>query len=465
MPSKFLAELSNDFKQLFETEIGYDVIIYAGETPNVKEIHAHSNILCIRSQYFHTAFSNKWAKKINGKFILKKPNIMPHIIEIIIRFIYCGNIELKNLQVEDMLKLLLAADELNIQQLSSYIQEYLIENNADFLRQNPSEILEIIFHERNAFEILCDFCVERICAEPKNWFNSDKFLSLKPSLLELLLKSTDLKMNEIEIWEKILNWCFAEQKVENDPTKWSKDDEEKIKESLKRFIPLIRFYDIEPEDFFYRVYNFKKILPKDLIHNLLEFHVVPNQKPKSDVLPSRFSKLGSSLLNSKVIPLFASWIDRKDPSYNYENLPYDFKLLHKSNQNFNNGFNATSFHRDCDNKGATIWIAKIQDSTQLIGGYNPLDWNGNCGSKSTDDSFLFNFTDITNITTARLGYVSTSIGAVYCKNNQGPSMGNLYCSNSNNWIYGVNGDCYPQLGISANITVEDVEVFQVIKRQ
>ncbi|CAB4392725.1 unnamed protein product [Rhizophagus irregularis] len=343
MPSKFLAELSNDFKQLFETEIGYDVIIYAGETPNVKEIHAHSNILCIRSQYFHTAFSNKWAKKINGKFILKKPNIMPHIIEIIIRFIYCGNIELKNLQVEDMLKLLLAADELNIQQLSSYIQEYLIENNADFLRQNPSEILEIIFHE--------------------------------------------------------------------------------------------------------------------------QFHVVPNQKPKSDVLPSRFSKLGSSLLNSKVIPLFASWIDRKDPSYNYENLPYDFKLLHKSNQNFNNGFNATSFHRDCDNKGATIWIAKIQDSTQLIGGYNPLDWNGNCGSKSTDDSFLFNFTDITNITTARLGYVSTSIGAVYCKNNQGPSMGNLYCSNSNNWIYGVNGDCYPQLGISANITVEDVEVFQVIKRQ
>ena len=63
MSSKFLAELSSDYKRLFETEIGYDVIIYAGEEQNMKEIHAHSNILCIRSQYFRAAFSNEWAKK------------------------------------------------------------------------------------------------------------------------------------------------------------------------------------------------------------------------------------------------------------------------------------------------------------------------------------------------------------------------------------------------------------------
>ena len=60
MSSKFLAELSSDYEKLFETEIGYDVIIYAGEELNVKEIHAHSNILCIRSQYFRAAF---WRKK------------------------------------------------------------------------------------------------------------------------------------------------------------------------------------------------------------------------------------------------------------------------------------------------------------------------------------------------------------------------------------------------------------------
>ena len=85
MSSEFLVELSNDYERLFETEIGYDVIIYAGEEPNVKEIHAHSNILCIRSQYFCSAFSNEWAKKRDGKFIIRKPNISPQLFNIILR--------------------------------------------------------------------------------------------------------------------------------------------------------------------------------------------------------------------------------------------------------------------------------------------------------------------------------------------------------------------------------------------
>ena len=85
MSSKFWAELSSDYEKLFEEEIGYDVIIYAGEDQNVKEIHAHSNILSIRSQYFRTAFSNEWAEKNDGKFILKKPNISPHLFNIILR--------------------------------------------------------------------------------------------------------------------------------------------------------------------------------------------------------------------------------------------------------------------------------------------------------------------------------------------------------------------------------------------
>ena len=79
MSTNFLAELYSDYEKLFEKEIGYDVVIYAGEEPNVKEIHAHSNILSIRSQYFHMAFSNEWAEKKDGKFIFRKPNISPNL--------------------------------------------------------------------------------------------------------------------------------------------------------------------------------------------------------------------------------------------------------------------------------------------------------------------------------------------------------------------------------------------------
>src|SRR5438477_8914853 len=180
MSSKFWAELSSDYEKLFETEIGYDVIIY------------------------------------------------------------CGNIELKNLQGPDVLKLLIAVDELNIQPLISHVQEFLIEHKTEFLQQNPTGILETVY-QHETFTDLWNFCLEVICKEPKILFNSDNFINLKAPLLELLLKRDDLDLNEIEIWENLfilLKWCFAQQNMTNDLTKWGKEDITKIERSLHRFIPL-----------------------------------------------------------------------------------------------------------------------------------------------------------------------------------------------------------------------------------
>ncbi|EXX66608.1 hypothetical protein GLOIN_2v1611857 [Rhizophagus irregularis DAOM 181602=DAOM 197198] len=460
MSSKFLAELSNDYEKLFETEIGYDVIIYAGEEQYVKEIHAHSNILSIRSQYFRSAFSNEWAEKKDGKFIFKKPNISPQLFNIILRFIYCGNIELKNLQGPDVLKLLIAVDELNIHPLISHIQEFLIEHQTEFLYQNPTGILETVY-QHETFTDLWNFCLEKICEEPKVLFDSDKFIDLKAPLLELLLKKDDLNMDEIEIWENLLKWCFSKQNVKNEPSKWNKEDITKIERALYRFIPLIRFYDIEPTDFFYKVYCYKDILPQDLIHKLLEFYIVPNMKPKNNLTPSRKPGIKSTLIESNHVPIFASWIDKKDSShYNRKNIPYDLKLLYRSSQD---GNDTNSFHRNCDNKGATIWIAKIKNSTQLIGGHNPLNWDQSQSWKTTADSFLFNFTNGKNVSTAKMSYVNNQNYAVYCANSYGPTMGDLYCCN-NNWFYDNNRERYPKIGIPANFEVEDYEVFQVIKK-
>src|SRR5438046_2297805 len=204
----------------------------------------------------------------------------------------------------------------------------------------------------------------------------------------------------------------------NDLAKWSKVDITKIERSLHRFVPLIRFYDIGPTDFFYKVYCYKDILPQDLIHDLLEFHIVPNMNPKINVAPPRKPnlnvKLDSNLIELNHIPLFSSLNYKKESShYNKKRIPYEFKLLYRSSRD---GRGTVSFHRNCDNKGATIWIAKVQGSTQLIGGYNPLDWNGNGVWKSATDSFIFNFTDGKNLSTAKLGYVNNDYAnyALHC---------------------------------------------------
>ena len=85
MSFEFSQELINDYEKLLEIDKECDVIIYAGENENTKEIRAHSLILCIRSQYFRAAFSNEWANKKDGKFILNKSNISPQEFKIILR--------------------------------------------------------------------------------------------------------------------------------------------------------------------------------------------------------------------------------------------------------------------------------------------------------------------------------------------------------------------------------------------
>src|SRR5436853_2519002 len=139
------------------------------------------------------------------------------------RFIYCGSIELTNLQGPDVLKLLIAVDKLSIQPLISHIQEFLIEHQSEFLHQNPTGILETVY-QHETFTDLWNFCLEKICEEPKILFNSDKFINLKAPLLELLLKRDDLNMDEIEICESLLKWCFAQQNIKNDPAQLNKED-------------------------------------------------------------------------------------------------------------------------------------------------------------------------------------------------------------------------------------------------
>jgi hypothetical protein len=77
-------DVAKDYERLFETEEGYDVIIYASEDGS-REIHAHSFVLRTRSQYFRTEFSNESLVRRDGRFILNIPNISPQLLIKIIR--------------------------------------------------------------------------------------------------------------------------------------------------------------------------------------------------------------------------------------------------------------------------------------------------------------------------------------------------------------------------------------------
>ncbi|RGB42265.1 hypothetical protein C1646_810101 [Rhizophagus diaphanus] len=448
-------EVIDAYDKLFENDEGYDVIIYAGENENMEELHAHSIILRIRSQYFHAALSNEWAKKKDGKFILEKPNVFPNVLKVIIRFIYCGKIDLTILEGPDLFRLLMAVDELNIQYLIPRVEKHLIKYQYEFLYQNPLRILQTIY-QNESFTSLVDFFFNKIC---ENFVNSDKFITIQPHLLEFLLKRDDLHLEEVDIWDNLMRWIFAQHpNIPKDITKWNNEEVMIMERTLNRYIPLIRFYHISLKDLYDKVYPLKELLPKNLIDNLFKF---PNEKTNIDKLPRR-TKYDSVIIEFRHFALFASWIDKISNVYSRK-IPYSFNLLYRASRD---GDTIKTFHEKTDNLGASIVVAKIKNTNQMIGGYSPFDWSGFALWKATADSFIFSFEDYNNIETGKIGRVTNKKYAIYGHNNCGPVFGvnnNVSCDIMvrSNGKWSSEPHAYPDIGIPGNYEVENYEVFRV----
>ncbi|GBC03015.1 hypothetical protein RclHR1_04930012 [Rhizophagus clarus] len=443
MSFDYSQEAISDFEKLLEFDEEYNVVIHAGEKENIKEIHAHSNILRIRSQYFCTAFSDELVKKEDGKFIFNVPNISPQLFKIILRFIYCGKIDLAKLRGSDVLKLLIAVDELKIQTLILCIQEYLTKHQHEFLQQNPIEIFETA-----------------------TLFKSSQFINLKASLLEILLKRDDLSLDEIDIWDNLIKWCFSQHpSIQQDVKKWNKEEIAIMERTIHRFIPLIRFYHISSGDFIAKVYPFKKMIPEDLIDNVLAFHMSQDKQLNIDKPPRRCF-YGSIIINKKHFAIFSSWIEKHNYSYYTEkNFPYKFNLLYRASRD---GNTVVDFHNKCDNKEATVVVIKVTNSEQIVGGYNPLFWDLSGRTKSTNDSFLYSFTNKENLQSAKVGYSNGNQYSICCYSQYGPQFGggSDLCFGQGKWTSNsdVHYHTYPKVGIPNEFKADDYEVFQVVKK-
>ena len=101
----------------------------------------------------------------------------------------------------------------------------------------------------------------------------------------------------------------------------------------------------------------------------------------------------------------------------------------------------------------------------MVGGYNPLDWNGD-GFKSTTDSFIFSFNNYSDSNTGRIGRVimRTKANAVCCRSNFGPIFGRSYdLAMYSNGQWGSTPATYkPNLSIPRKFEIDDYEVFQVV---
>ena len=365
----------------------------------------------------------------------------------------------------------MAADELMLVEYVTRIQDYLLQEEKDWLQKNFVHVLNAIFRQESCSK-LCEFCLNETCAEPSLVFESEAFTCLDEDVLIHLLKRADLWMQEVEVWDNLIKWGIAQTPNLGDRhfIDYTPDDFSSLQNTLNECIPLVGFTGISSTDFYYKVWPYKAILPNELSDEIVRYHMVPEVRVTSLLSPVRFSaiRLDSKLISPKHVAILSNWIDRREGNPCACKDIYDLKLLLRGTRD---GFTPAMFHKKCDDKGPAIVVLKIHGTGQIIGGYNPLGWKGKDVWGYTEDSFLFslgNGTSIKNVILSRVKpYCAKS--AIFHGKMYGPVFGSSDLEMKEQ--FNKDDNCWSQeytyerkVSNVRKFCVEEYEVFQVIKK-
>ncbi|RHZ89477.1 hypothetical protein Glove_13g75 [Diversispora epigaea] len=437
MTFKFFDKLSQNFIELINDKDDYNVII---EIENKeKSFTAHSNILKYRSPYFRKELENIQPNENNIKTIIKS-SVSAQIVNVILKYIYGGIVNLENVEIRFIFDLMLAANEFELKGLTNKLETHLIDTKASWLKTYFSLSYRTIFKENN-FENLENYCNDIIVKHPNIIFNSSDFASIPESALVSLLKRDDLQMEEVKIWDYVIKWgVFQNPTLPTNLEEWSKENFLTLKTTLQQCLRYIRYFLFSSIEIFDKIMPYKKILDKQLWKDINRNLAAPDRPVKSIILPARSALVTelpprieepfSTIISEEHAAEISSWIDHKIINYSTTNIPYKFKLILSGTRD---GFAPQTFWNICHGHAKTVVVAKVKGTDEILGGYNPLAWdntyNGLLGwSKwmKTKDSFIFSLKNC-NIQNSILNRVKNSRYAI-CKvskcyqNEVGPSF-------------------------------------------
>ncbi|CAI2167226.1 11729_t:CDS:2 [Funneliformis geosporum] len=166
---KLFDRLSEDVGKLVEKGENYDMIIQVGEK-DVKEFKAHSLIISARSLYFKSALNNNWTTIKDGRFFFKKPNISPKIFQLILKYLYTGVVDFQGQELNQIFELMIAADELLLEELTDQIQEYLIKHKPLQIQRNIVLVLHTVPNTGLESLLITIEC----CSLLENWIKNAK---------------------------------------------------------------------------------------------------------------------------------------------------------------------------------------------------------------------------------------------------------------------------------------------------
>ncbi|RHZ70867.1 hypothetical protein Glove_265g5 [Diversispora epigaea] len=463
--------LLRDISNLYKNADDYNLHIIVGEEPKSVVFKAHSVILRARSSYFNTALSNNWAIKDGDIIYFKKPNISPEAFRIILKYIYTGTISLDPINGDEInfVELLTASDELTLTDLVDYMQDHIINMDRNWFKQNIVQVFNTVSRHEDLFHKLLEHCTNLIINDPKILFTSSNFGQLSEDALLSIISKDTLQMKEIQIWEYLLKWGIAQTNItEVDPMNWSLEEFQELEKVLHKNIPHTRFFQLNCNEYYYKIRPYKKLLPKELREDLKLHFIIPNSIPKTSIRPARIPKftLDSNILDRKHAALICSWIDRKEDTAIYlpnEN-PYNLKLLLRGTRD---GFLVEDFRKRCFNQGPTLIVIQSGSTSSsksgqaIIGGYNSSSWTGSNKFTHSTESFIFSLRNDSH------SYIST-LSRIVAENDAISDDDSHFIGFGHGDLYIFKGSCQKKdymYGIldKNKFSMDELEVFQVVK--
>jgi hypothetical protein len=317
---------------------------------------------------------------------------------------------------EDILELLIASDELLIDELFDYVQDYLIEKQIEWILKKFSLVLHISFKLSNCKK-LQEYCLKIICEDTHSFITSNEFLSLDKDILYKVLERDDLQIKEVVVWDHLIKWgieqipglgnencdvtlnhlikwgiertpglgnenCdvtwdrFIKWGIERTPVsgnekcgkdKWSNEDYKALKKILNEFIPLIRFVEITFDDFKDKIRPYKTIIPDQIYEEIEEFYN-KSTLPKINTLPARIGKFDSKIIKPKLAKIIIKWINKEDFWISH----CKFNLIYRGS---NDGINIQSFRNKCKGQVESLVLIKVKQTNQIFGGYSSIGFH------------------------------------------------------------------------------------------
>ncbi|CAB4421450.1 unnamed protein product [Rhizophagus irregularis] len=526
---KFLPKLSQNLLEILDDGEFYDITIEVGSDPYVKIFRAHMNILNYRSSHLRNILSTNKNKSDDGTLThIKLPNILPEIFQIVLRYIYGGRLSFEGYDVADIIKTLVAASELDLQELVNHLQSFLIKKHATWVEKNFNIIYQTSF-ENDSLLGLQNYCNDLISKNPDKIFNSLNFSSIPEKVLILLIQNDNLKMNEVQVWKYVLKWGLDQNPgLPSEPESFSVDDFSVLKNTLQQCIPLIKFDNFSSKEFLENVFPYREILPEKLFIELLKLFLDHDRKPVdqpeseetkepeetkeikpkakthekiqtesinarniptinptipivnptvpfvnpfinfinpttrrmiNETRPKNTNRIDSRIITLEHAKLISEWINRLNVIASYE-----FRLIFRGSIN---GFIDRDFRTVCENQSRTVAVIKVKDSSEILGGYNPIEWKSGSSYDTTFDSFIFSFDENKSIEHHVLSRVWKRKFAISNHTQRGPSFGesDLILRGKN----GFNNSFCKQSSYDKPIrtsidkfSVEEYEVFQII---